>query len=244
MVIKPVYQSDLATIYNADALDVLPVIDRVDLLCTDPPYGVSFRSNFRVATERFDSIANDGAADRDIVAEVMKLAVSKLRTHRHVYSFGPADVIEHIQSLGKVTTLVWDKMMLGPGDLSSPWGPSWEPIAFAMKVGGKSDKARGTGNLSARLRGGSVLRHQRLNGGQVNRHPTEKPLGLMRQLIEASSCIGDTVLDCFMGSGSTCVAAILEGRRTIGIELDPGYAAIAVERVKRAEAIAQQLAAA
>ena len=64
------------------------------------------------------------------------------------------------------------------------------------------------------------------------KHPTEKPLSLMRHIIEASSRKGATVLDPFMGSGTTGVAALQEGRRFIGVELDPGYFDIARKRIE------------
>ena len=62
-------------------------------------------------------------------------------------------------------------------------------------------------------------------------HPTQKPIELLRYLIKTYTNEGDTVLDSTCGSGSTCVAAALEGREYIGIELDEGYHATAVERV-------------
>lgn len=67
-------------------------------------------------------------------------------------------------------------------------------------------------------------------------HPSPKPIALMRWLIRHSTQPGDLILDPFTGSGSTGVAAILEGRRFIGIELDPAYAEIARRRCRDAAA--------
>jgi site-specific DNA-methyltransferase (adenine-specific) len=79
-----------------------------------------------------------------------------------------------------------------------------------------------------------VIRVPRPNAKQVKRHPTEKPVALLRRLIESSSLIGETVLDPFLGSGSTIVAAIAEGRKGIGIELEERYVETAVERCDKA----------
>lgn len=64
-------------------------------------------------------------------------------------------------------------------------------------------------------------------------HPTEKPVDLMRDMICASSVPGQTVLDPFMGSGATGVAAMVTGRRFVGIELDTSYYDTAVSRITR-----------
>lgn len=75
----------------------------------------------------------------------------------------------------------------------------------------------------------SVLRYRTDQDGF---HPTQKPVALMRYLIRTHSNVGDTVLDNVMGSGTTGVAAIQEGRSFIGIELEDKYFAIAVERIQ------------
>lgn len=66
-------------------------------------------------------------------------------------------------------------------------------------------------------------------------HPTQKPVALMEYLIKTYTNEGDTVLDFTMGSGTTGVACVNTGRRFIGIELDPGYFAIAEKRIQEAQ---------
>lgn len=78
-----------------------------------------------------------------------------------------------------------------------------------------------------------------VNCNDNTEHPTTKPLWLMRRLITVSTNPGDTVLDCCMGSGTTLVACVNTGRNGIGIELDPGYFAIAEKRIAQAR---QQMA--
>lgn len=236
----PLYVSDRVTIYCADALDVLPGIPNktVDLLVTDPPYGVGYRSNQR--SERFDRIAGDATEEEALTLArgVVGEAIRALRPHRHLYVFGPFTEALH-PDLGSCAEVVWNKGAVGMGDLAQPWGPQHERILFGTRQVG----TKPTGRLTARLRKGSVITVPRKTGTQVNRHPTEKPVALLTQLIESSSCVGETVLDPFLGCGSTAVAAVLAGRRAIGIELDPNYAAIAVERVREAEAIRDRIEA-
>jgi DNA modification methylase len=66
-------------------------------------------------------------------------------------------------------------------------------------------------------------------------HPTQKPIGLMKWCIERYTSAGDTVLDPFMGSGTTGVACVQTGRNFIGIEIDPTYFAIAERRIAEAQ---------
>ena len=73
---------------------------------------------------------------------------------------------------------------------------------------------------------------------QVNRlHPTQKPLELMRYLVATYTLPGETILDPFCGSGTTCLAAMLEGRESIGIEKETNYAQIAINRIAEARGL-------
>lgn len=233
------HRSELAEVHHGDALDVLASIETesVDLVVTDPPYGVEWRSNRRAET--FEELIGDGLDDRAGIAEVIRAAVRTVGQNRHLYVFGPSDVLEG-QLVSEPTELIWDKGRVGMGDLSSQWGPAHEPISFAVSKHRHAGKA-GTPNLAVRLRKGSVLRFTPPTGRNV-RHPSEKPTGLLRELIESSSRAGDLVLDPFAGVGSTGVAAVLAGRRTILVEIEEKYAWEAVTRIRRAEAIAAEAA--
>ena len=127
--------------------------------------------------------------------------------------------------------LVWDKVVFGSGDLSCPWGPAHERILFAVHETSRANRAKGYGVGAARLRKGSVLSFRRGISGQTLRHPTEKPVDLLRVLIESSSTFGEVVLDPFAGSGSVLEAAVLEGRRAVGVELSEQYCEVSAERL-------------
>lgn len=221
------YQDDLTTLYHGDCQEILPFLsETADLLLTDPPYGVDFKSN----RGQHSKIANDdGTAD---IMGMLALATKKLRRSRHAYIFGEWDFAG--TNLTAHTQLIWDKGIIGMGDLTIPWGTSHEPITFALHQPSKANREQGFGKLAARMRQGTVLRVDRTNGASSKRHPTEKPVPLLRQLIESSSCFGELVLDPFVGVGSTLVAASLEGRRSIGIELEEKYCEIAAKRLSDA----------
>lgn len=75
-----------------------------------------------------------------------------------------------------------------------------------------------------------------MDGGKI--HPTQKPIALMKWCIEKCTNPGDTILDPFMGSGTTGVAAMHTGRKFVGIEMDAGYFRIAQERIRKAAQMA------
>lgn len=238
---KPYYEQDGITIYHGDCRDVLPQIDRnsIDLIVTDPPYGVNWQGRKRTMRNgpMLDKLAgDDGSLD---VPAALGLALKTLKRGHHVYIFGEFDLSD--LPLASPVQLIWDKGLMGVGDLSLPWGKSHEPITFAVHEISKRNRELGYGKLTARMRRGTVLRVQRAHSGQVSRHPTEKPVILLRQLIESSSCMGDTVLDPFMGCGSTLVAAQQEGRSAIGVEVDEGYCTEAVSRLRQVGQSAMEL---
>lgn len=237
---KIVHETPLVTVYHGRAEDTLPLLrtESVDLVVTDPPYGVEWQSNRR--TEKFDPIANDGGADRDLIRTILTDCIRVVGQHRHLYVFGPSDVLEG-QKVSDVVTLIWDKATMGSGDVTSCWGPQHEPINFTVSKHRHAGKA-GKPVLPTRMRKGSVLRYTRPTGRTV-RHPSEKPVPLMRELVESSSRQGETVLDCFAGSGATGVAAILAGRKAVLIESDANWIDLIVSRCTEAEQLAAKLAA-
>jgi hypothetical protein len=248
MTTRIAYESPLVTLWEGDCAEViadLPAYSQerpsaFHLLATDPPYGVGWQSNARIKS--FDRIAgDDGTLD---VPSILGAAVRALPLNRHVYVFGyTPDQLAAPMALSSTAELVWDKILPSKGDLTLPYATSFERLTFG--VHGKGWKSTMTGGgLTARMRRGAVLRVPRPNGRAVTRHPTEKPVALMRQLVESSSLPGDVVFDPFAGCGSTLVAAVLTGRRALGVELDPGYVTTAIDRIKRAEDLAAEIAAA
>jgi len=171
---------------------------------------------------------DDGSLD---IAACLALALKTMRRSRHAYVFGPADL--SALPLCGLAELIWDKGIIGLGDLALPWGSSHEIITFGVYEHSKANRAKGAGNLAARLRRGSIIHCQRLHSGQVALHPTEKPVLLLRQLIESSSIIGERVLDPFAGSGSTLEAAWREGRTAVGIEVEEATCEKAAGRLER-----------
>jgi len=230
-----VYESDAVTLWHGDAREVLPTIEKesVGLILTDPPYGVAWESNTRA--ESFGQLLGDGADDRDVIADVLRESVRIVGQSRHLYVFGPKDVLEG-QKVSEVVELIWDKGILGSGDVTSPWGPQHERISFCVSQYRHAGKS-GDSVLPTRMRKGSVLRFTRPTGRKV-RHPSEKPVALLSELIESSTRRGDTVVDPFAGVGSTGVAAILTGRKAVLVELDERWIPVAVERLRAAEAAA------
>ena len=210
-------------------MDVLQTLkkDDADMLLTDPPYGVEF-----VGTAGIHEMLRNDHKGFD-VSPYIDAALKVLRRGRHVYVFGPFDVTKH--ALCSSIELIWDKELFGLGNLAIPWGHQHERITFAVHETSKANREKGAGSLSARIRRGSVLRSIRPNSGRARVHPTEKPLDILAQMIESSTIIGETVLDPFMGSGSTIVAAVLERRKAIGIEIDPKHFYTACRRVEEAQ---------
>lgn len=228
--ITPYYEREQIRIYCADARDLLTSLEAnsIDLIVTDPPYGVAY---YRRALNWEDRIiANDEQEDVTEILSILAECVRVLRAGRHMYVFGDFD-LSTIQGISATCTLIWDKGVLKPGDLRLPWARNYEPIQFAVH-GHKSRSYGTTGLQLTRMRRGAILRYP-WGSVQVRHHMTEKPIGLLRELIEVSSREGELVLDPFMGSGTTLLAAILEGRQAIGCDIEMGYAEIAARRVDR-----------
>lgn len=211
---EPYYQDDHVTIYNGDACELVgQLAAESDVIVTDPPYGMAFRSSRGGAFGASGVAGDDDTATRDSVLATWGV--------RPALVFGRWSVE---RPAGTRMVLTWDKgEHVGMGDLALPWKPNTEEVYVL-----------GSGFVGHR--GGSVLRHLAIAGtvGQAGRatrcHPTEKPVSLMRELLE--KCPPEwVVLDPFMGGGSTLRAAKDLHRRAIGIEVNEAYCRVAALRM-------------
>lgn len=194
-----------ATLYLADCMDVMPHLEGVDAVVTDPPFGMDFKSNHRKIEHK--RIANDEKEDLLVWTVGLKASHSK-------YIFCRWD---NLYSMPKPKSLItWVKNNHSMGDLKHEHGRKTEVCLFYPEEN----------HYFPNFRPNDVVNHAR-TGNEL--HPTEKPVSLMKEII---SWTDGTVVDPFIGSGTTGVAALALGRKFIGIELDEEYFEIACERIR------------
>lgn len=211
MLPKPYYSHAGITIYHADCRDILPFLDPVDLVLTDPPYGMDYHSNHYKDGNPHLKIAGDDYYP----TEIIKLCIDKAT--KAVFTFCRW---ENLQDIPKPKSfIVWAKNNWTAGDLEHEYGRQWEGIAFYPKDG--------HGFI---YRPADIIDTRRVPSGKLL-HPTEKPLSTILAILKANK--GDTILDPFMGSGTTLVAAKQLGRKAVGIEIEEKYCEIAVRRLSQ-----------
>ncbi|MBI5549322.1 MAG: hypothetical protein HY901_36010 [Deltaproteobacteria bacterium] len=198
------------TVAQGDCLKLLKTIpdSAVSAVVTDPPYGISYRS------KTFGRIANDGSPFVWWLYDAARI----LRDGGALVCFCRWDVQETWRlaigwaGLRVRSQVVWDKTTHAAGDCQAQFGPKHEVMWFATK---------GRFRFPAK-RPVSVLRVAKVPHRRTV-HPTEKPIELLEQLLGAVVPAGGLVVDPFVGSGSTGVAALRRGLRFIGMELETRY---------------------
>jgi ParB/RepB/Spo0J family partition protein len=198
---------------------------------TDPPYGINLDEGETKRGSPHPTIYADNTYDiMDLSALMAKEAFRLLRDNTHAYFFFDIKqypkIYKMLSDVGftvEPIPLVWVKP--GPGQVNHPdsrWGSGYEACFFCRK-GQRALLKQGQSN---------VLAHDPVPS-QKKIHPVEKPVGLLRQLIESSTAPGETIGDFFGGSGSLAEAAIQTGRNFILCEKDPAYHAGIIERLER-----------
>ena len=200
----------------------------VALVLTDPPYGADYQSDYRLdrrKDRKHGKLANDAQNEGPGEArEALAALHPKLTEDAHVFCFchwsNEAAIREAVTNAGyKVRgSLVWVKNNTGMGDPRTTFAPKHERIIHAVK-----------GSPTLFDREADVLEFDRVD---TKRHPTEKPLLLLRRLIEVSTVAGELVADPFGGVASTLVAAKNLGRNYWGCELDEAYHKDGAKRLK------------
>ena len=200
---------ELNKTYLGDCFEIVKNMDAnsVDLVITDPPYGMNFQSNYR--KEKHLKIEGDDSFPLELLNEFFRIA------RKGVYIFCRWDNLKELPK--PKSCLAWVKNNWSMGDLEHEHGRQWEAICFYPQEEHKFIK-----------RIPDVIKCNRTGN---NLHPTEKPIDLMRTLIKANE--GQVILDPFMGSGSTLVACKQLERDYIGIEIEKKYFDIANHRLNQ-----------
>lgn len=206
-----------------DCMDILPQFpDKcVDLVLTDPPYGMVNRESNGLRN------LNKGVADivefdlnewLDQIIRVCKGSVYIFCGHEQI-----SDIFKKLND-NKFSTrlIIWEKTNPSPMNGEYIWLSGIEPCIYGKRAG-------------ATFNGFCENTVLRFPTEKETIHATQKPIDMFAKLIRQSSNENDLVLDCFSGSGTTAVACHNLKRRFICIEKDPGYAKASKERLEQAQ---------
>lgn len=219
---KPYYEDKSCTIYHGESLELIDNIFGFDLVIADPPYNFTTASAGCGKLNPWADLCNSAywfsAWQKKILEklELPKGALWQFCNWRSLPMVTKAifDIGRQIESL-----LVWDKNWIGPGGQRG-LRPSYELVSLIC-----------TKDFSLQDRGIPDIKKSQWSSTKPHGHPAEKPIELISWLIKIST--GQTILDPFMGSGTTLRAAKDLGRKAIGIEMEEKYCEIAAKRLEQ-----------
>ena len=208
---KPYYQDKWVTIYHGDCREILPQLDvKVDLVLTDPPYGIGYHSKHYLGFNPFREIANDDHYPIEILGQLRAI------TKKAIFMFCRWDKLPLIPCPDSFIAVI--KNNWTAGDLKGEFGRMWEGILFYRLEGFCFNK-----------RLPDVIDCRRVAPTDLI-HPTQKAEYPIQLLIQECSLPNDVILDPFLGSGTTCYCAKKLNRYSIGIEIEEKYCEIAARR--------------
>lgn len=202
---KPYYQDNHATIYHADARELVPQLV-FDVVVTDPPYGINYSNSYDTGIQK--KVTGDENTDlaKWLIKEIHPVPM---------LVFGINHFADCLPVAGR--WICWDKRVVETADkmMGSPFELAWINTA--------QDKA----GYMIRLQHGGIVNADKHNEKRF--HPTQKPVKLLRRCIDYMP--EGVIIDPFMGSGTTLRAAKDLNRQSIGIEIDEQYCEIAARRL-------------
>lgn len=215
---------ELNKIYNMDCLEGIKKIPdkSINAIITDPPYFLGMTHNGQKGAWQDLAICKPFWVD--LIKEFKRVLTDTgclyMFTDWRGYAFYYPIVAD---TLGIDNLLAWDKGS-GPGNFYS-----FEHEFIIFRTNDRGFRRKGLRNIIREIpafNNGA----KKEDGKKV--HPTQKPTALIRKLIQDSTCEGDTILDCFMGSGTTAIACMETGRNYIGFEISENYLGISSNRIE------------
>ena len=209
---------------NADDVRRLLGSDKPHLMVTDPPYGVSYdpawraRAGVNLNSKKLGKVDNDDRADWREAWQLFPGDVAYV-WHAGIHAQTVAESL-NLSGFSVRSQIIWakERFALSRGDYHWQHEPCWYAVRAKGKGHWNGDRSQTTvWNIPSRDDAG-------------HGHSTQKPIECMRKPIQNNSAPGDVVYDPFLGSGTTLIAAELEGRKCLGLEIDPSYADVIIQR--------------
>jgi len=237
-IMEPYYETKLGKLYHGDCLEIMPLLEPVDLVLTDPPYlnlsgGLTFIQGSGVGcfNHKIQSktVGDPWNATLEWVRPAYGLAVNGFLSFcsYHFLSELRMELKEH----KPLCLLVWHKRNTPVTPANTPRYTEEFIWAFSKKPKIRWRQLKKTMFDIPKLATGCMAPKERfLNKDKTASHPTQKPLWLIMQLIDLGA---DSVLDPFIGTGTTAVACERLNRRWIGIEIEEKYCEIAAKRIEQ-----------
>ena len=205
---KPYYQDEYVQIFHGDCRDILPSLPKVDLVLTDPPYGIGYDKQQDIMAKS-GRISNSGKwkqynddwdkpITRNLLNQVLEAGENQIIWGGQFYNLRPDR-----------KWLVWNKIQRG---IMTDGEMAWTSFDKGLHI---FDMSRADAYI---------------NKTDGKYHPTQKPVQLFQWCLELLSKENEDVLDPFMGSGTTLLAAKKLNRKCIGIEIEEKYCEIAAKR--------------
>jgi site-specific DNA-methyltransferase (adenine-specific) len=214
-----------ATLYLADNRTLLPTLDPVDHVFSDPPYGIQETHGNHLAGVKLrdgsaagQELGFEGISLEELTAYAAQWVALARRWVVFSCEWKHAHAIANLVRLG-----IWRKPDGAPQFTGDRPGTGWEAIAICHRDGKK------------RWNGGGKHAVWTVPKGIGDGHPTQKPVALLKAWVADFSDEGETILDPFMGSGTTGVAAVTMARNFVGIERDPKWFDLACRRIEDAQ---------
>lgn len=219
-------------IYNKDCIEGIKDLSNnsIDIVVTDPPYLIDYKTGFRNNKEHkfCSTIQNDN--NPDIIKNIMPEIYRVMKNNTALYMFCNSSQVDFFkQEIEKYfdikNMIIWVKNNWTAGDLESSFGKQYEILFLANK---------GRRNIEGK-RLSNIWSFDRISGDKQV-HQNQKPVELIERCLNKHSKKNDIVLDPFIGSGTTAVAAIKYNRKYIGYELDKFYYQVAIDRISQTKA--------
>lgn len=205
-------------IHLGDCIDLIRLIPdkSIDLVLTDPPYGIGVAKTGVVGGKKLAQVKNYGVKNWDNSIPTKEYFDEIFRVSKNQIIFGGNYFTEYLK--GSSCWIVWDKN--NSGNFAD-----CELAYTSFKTAAKLYKYTWNGMLQ-----------ENMKDKELREHPTQKPAGLFKRILNDYSQPNDLILDPFSGSGTTAIAAHNLGRRFICIEKDKDYHAASVQRLKDTQA--------